>query len=242
MGKPSDQSPYRQRRPLVRTLKKKTTSKNYFSPRKWPGYAITGIGIIWRIVGFFGNFDFLYSLEGRFGNFSNWIVYIVLSPWFSIATIVVGVVYLVLIGEPEAGVQRQAWWPVIGWSVFVVCCTLILVSFSLTFGAFENQKALEEQAFIAAQEKKPFVIASVRFVALEPPSVFLKCAADPAPLPRPHISKTDLHGASEVATYVIQLQEHDASALAAADDCRNTLAELGILLKKQQEILVNSSK
>jgi hypothetical protein len=56
------------------------------------------------------------------------------------------------------------------------------------------------------------------------PASLQTCALDPDPLAVPHIAAADLHAGSQVATYIARLRAHDAQAVGAADDCRDTLA------------------
>jgi hypothetical protein len=51
------------------------------------------------------------------------------SPWAGLAMIAGGMAYVVFVGEPKQGVQRHPGWPVLGWSVFGVCLTALLVGF-----------------------------------------------------------------------------------------------------------------
>lgn len=56
------------------------------------------------------------------------------------------------------------------------------------------------------------------------PAGLQSCAPDPVPLPVPHIAASDPHAASKIARNILELRAHDAAALGAADDCRDTLA------------------
>ncbi len=65
----------------------------------------------------------------------------------------------------------------------------------------------------------------VRYVHWDWPPALQSCTDDPPPLPIPSIEATDPHAGSKVAIYVERLRDHDATAQAAADDCRQTLHE-----------------
>jgi len=69
-------------------------------------------------------------------------------------------------------------------------------------------------------------VTKVIYVPWDMPAYLKHCAADPAPLATPHIAATDPHAGSQVARYVVNLRAHDAAALGAADDCRNTVAAI----------------
>ena len=75
-----------------------------------------------------------------------------------------------------------------------------------------------------ASAPQPLTITRTIYVPWAFPGALQTCAADPAPLPVPHIAATDPHAGSEVARYVLALRQHDNQALSAADDCRATLA------------------
>lgn len=49
------------------------------------------------------------------------------------------------------------------------------------------------------------------------------CAPDPDALAIPHIAAANPHAGSQVAAYIARLRAHDAQAVGAADDCRDTL-------------------
>jgi len=50
------------------------------------------------------------------------------SPYFSVALAIAGIAWLVLVGEPRKGVQRHHWLPYLGWIVFAICFTAIVLT------------------------------------------------------------------------------------------------------------------
>lgn len=196
MGKPPDSNPYRTRHPQVTMLKKQKPKKAYFSPRYWPGYAIFIAGFFWQIIEFLGNLDFLRTLAGNSGIAPAMIVHFVLSPLFGMILMIVGMAFVIFIGEPKVGVQRQAWWPIIGWSVFGMCFTAIVVAVSLPLGAMENQEALKAEAVIEQKDSKPLVVVETKFVIPEIPNSFFDCGIEP--------SVPAMNMASDVAKYLVK--------------------------------------
>ena len=76
----------------------------------------------------------------------------------------------------------------------------------------------------APQIPKAITLTKTVYVPWVWPAVLQSCAPDPVPLPVPHILATDPHAASKIARNILELRAHDAAAIGAADDCRNTLA------------------
>lgn len=76
----------------------------------------------------------------------------------------------------------------------------------------------------APQIPQTLTVTKTVYVPWAWPAVLQTCAPDPALLPVPHIAATDPHAASEIARNILHLRAHDAAAVGAADDCRDTLA------------------
>ena len=82
---------------------------------KLPGWAWVGLAIVTRVPDWVGRADFWRSAIGHLeGNFAV-LPSIVASPYFSVGLLIIGLAYLVFVGEPKRGVQRHAWWPYVGW-------------------------------------------------------------------------------------------------------------------------------
>lgn len=50
------------------------------------------------------------------------------SPYFSVGLAIAGILWLAFVGEPRRGIQRHHWLPYLGWSVFAVCLTAIVIT------------------------------------------------------------------------------------------------------------------
>lgn len=94
--------------------------KLLLSPRKLPGIGLLVIGLGWRLLDIGGRLDLLVRVIEQIGGSPALIASIVSSVWFSVALVAAGVVYLIFVGEPGRGVQRQRWWSAIGWGIFVL--------------------------------------------------------------------------------------------------------------------------
>ena len=76
----------------------------------------------------------------------------------------------------------------------------------------------------AAPVPQTITLTKTVYVPWHWPVALQSCASDPAPLVAPHIVATSPHAASQIAAYIVRLRGHDAAAVGAADDCRDTLA------------------
>lgn len=86
----------------------------------------------------------------------------------------------------------------------------------------------------APQVPQTLTVTKDVYVPWSWPSALQTCGADPASLPIPHIAAADPHAGSQVAAYIAKLRAHDAAAVGAADDCRNTLAAAVVANKGAQ--------
>jgi hypothetical protein len=92
-----------------------------FASWKLPGWASIVLGFVTRIAEHEERIRHAYHIMHELGGEPEMIAAVVESPWFSATLVIGGVGYLVFVGEPKKGVQRQPWWPIIGWSVFGIC-------------------------------------------------------------------------------------------------------------------------
>jgi len=99
-----------------------------FTPRKWPGWATAALGLSQKILPWEERIRFFYHVVREMGGDPALLASLVESSLFSVALIVAGLTYVIFIGEPEQGVQRHPWWPYIGWSVFGLCLTAMIVT------------------------------------------------------------------------------------------------------------------
>ena len=97
-----------------------------FSFRKLPGWAEIAVGVAARISSHEERARNAFEVMRDMGGDPEMIASVVTSPWFSAGLILSGVGYLVFVGEPQKGIQRQPWWPIVGWSVVSVCMAILL--------------------------------------------------------------------------------------------------------------------
>jgi hypothetical protein len=106
-----------------------------FRPRKLPGWFISILGLIERLLLWDDRIRLAYDATRELGGEPALLVNTLLSPWTGMAMIAAGLAYVVFVGEPEHGVQRHRWWPMVGWSVFALCATWIIIA--LGYGLLE---------------------------------------------------------------------------------------------------------
>jgi hypothetical protein len=108
--------------------------RRIFSYSKLPGITIAIIGVAWRVLDWGGRLDFLWHMVEALGGNAAMIATIISSPLSSVALIVVGLSYVIFVGEPVVTTIRGPLVPVIGWG-FVILCLSLLGAISI-FGYF----------------------------------------------------------------------------------------------------------
>ena len=113
-----------------------------FSWRKLAGTAAMLLGLVnqlvhlgWLSLDAFGRVDIAWRLVESMGGTTGKAAAIVSSWQFSFALIVGGILYLVFVGEPEAGVQRHPALPYFAISVVAICLAAIVSI--VAYGWFE---------------------------------------------------------------------------------------------------------
>jgi len=97
-----------------------------FTFRKLPGWAEIAVGVAARISSHEERIRNAFEVMRDMGGDPEMIASVVTSPWFSAGLILSGVSYLVFVGEPQKGAQRQPWWPILGWSVVSISVVTLL--------------------------------------------------------------------------------------------------------------------
>jgi hypothetical protein len=106
-----------------------------FIPRKWPGWATVALGLSERLLPWEDRVRFFYDVVREMGGDIGTVASLIESSIFSVVLVLAGLAYVIFVGEPEKGVQRHPWWPYIGWSVFGLCFTAMIVTAG--YGAIE---------------------------------------------------------------------------------------------------------
>jgi hypothetical protein len=95
-------------------------------PIKLPGWA----AIIFAIFVFFPDWharvDFWLHVAKAAGGRVGLVAAAITSPYFSPALAFVGVLWILFVGEPKS-VQRRHWLRYVGWSVFLICVTTVVL-------------------------------------------------------------------------------------------------------------------
>jgi hypothetical protein len=112
------------------------------SPRKWPGYALSllGIGLSglrygWDFLDIGGRLDVFWRIAEGLGATTGLVTAIILWPWTGILLIAAGVLYVVFVGEPPTGVQRHHGWLYVGWGI--VAFVFAAMAVPAIYGAIE---------------------------------------------------------------------------------------------------------
>ncbi len=118
------QSPWRQR---VAAL--------FTQPVKLPGWAAAILAVIIFVPDWHSRIEFWLSVAKATGGYVGLIAAAITSPYFSPSLFVAGLLWILLVGEPTKGVQRRHWLRYVGWSVFIVCLTTVVITAG--YGAIE---------------------------------------------------------------------------------------------------------
>jgi hypothetical protein len=97
-----------------------------FARRKWPGWASIGLGSI-RIFHIGEDIDFALGILRSLGGELGMIAAVIASPIFAAGLIAYGVLHLIVVGEPKNALRHHAW-SYVGWGVFGVCFTAIVLT------------------------------------------------------------------------------------------------------------------
>jgi hypothetical protein len=106
-----------------------------FTRPKLPAWAFILLGIVQWVPDWKSRIEFWLAAARGVGGHWGTMATVVASPYFSLGLSVFGIAWLAFIGEPAHGVQRDPRWRFVGWSVFAVCLTAIVVTAG--YGAIE---------------------------------------------------------------------------------------------------------
>jgi hypothetical protein len=116
--------------------------RSALSPRKWPGYALSLLGLWkmaihygWDILDIGGRLDVFWRIAESLGATTALVTTIILWPWTGIILIAAGVLYVIFVGEPPAGVQRHHGWQYVGWAI--VAFVFVSMAIPAIYGAIE---------------------------------------------------------------------------------------------------------
>jgi hypothetical protein len=102
--------------------------RRVFTRRKLPAWAVFALLVIEQIPDWKARLDFWLAAAREAGGYAGAAAAMIGSPYFSLGLAVAGVLWLIFVGEPRKGVQRHHWLPYLGWGLFVVCLTAIVLT------------------------------------------------------------------------------------------------------------------
>jgi hypothetical protein len=95
---------------------------------KLPAWAVIALLVLQQIPDWKSRYDFWLAAAKSLGGAPAMIASIIGSPYFGLIAGVMAGAYIVLIGEPKTKTQRHHWWPYIGWSIFGILLTVMVVA------------------------------------------------------------------------------------------------------------------
>jgi hypothetical protein len=107
----------------------------FSQPIKLPGWAAAILAVIVSVPDWHSRIEFWLAVAKNMGGYFGMIAAAIASPFFSPALFIGGLLWVLLVGEPARGVQRRHWLRYVGWSVFLICFTAIIVTAG--YGAVE---------------------------------------------------------------------------------------------------------
>jgi hypothetical protein len=107
----------------------------FAQPIKLPGWATIFLFFIIQIPDWKSRIDFWLDVAKSSGGYFAMIATVIASPYFSPAMAVTGLLWIAFVGEPDKGVQRHHWLRYLGWAVFSICLTVLILT--VGYGAFQ---------------------------------------------------------------------------------------------------------
>ncbi len=107
----------------------------FTKPVKLPGWAALLLVIIQIVPDWKSRIDFWLDVAERTGGYVAVAAGIFLSPYFTPGLLLGGLLWIVFAGEAPRGVQRHHWLRYVGWSVFLICFTALVLTAG--YGAIE---------------------------------------------------------------------------------------------------------
>jgi hypothetical protein len=95
---------------------------------KLPAWAVIALLVLQQIPDWKSRYDFWLAAAKSLGGAPAMIASTIGSPYFGLIAGVTAAAYIVLVGEPKKSTQRHHWWPYIGWSIFGILLTVVVVT------------------------------------------------------------------------------------------------------------------
>jgi hypothetical protein len=106
-----------------------------FTRPKLPAWAFILLGIVQWVPDWKTRIEFWFDAVRSMGGYMGTMATVAASPYFNVGLSAFGVAWLIFIGEPVRGVQRDPRWRYVGWGIFAICLTAIIVTAG--YGAIE---------------------------------------------------------------------------------------------------------
>jgi hypothetical protein len=95
---------------------------------KLPGFVAIGLAILLGIPAWRDDFIFYMDAAGRAGAEMSLIASLLTSRWASPAIGVLGVLYLIFVGEPNEGKLKSRLWPYFAWTTIAICAAIVMIA------------------------------------------------------------------------------------------------------------------
>jgi hypothetical protein len=115
--------------------------KRLFTAPKLPAWAVILLLIIEYIPDWKSRYDFWLGVAKSLGGETGVAAALVASPFFNLALLTSAILWMIFVGEPKKGIQRHSSLTAIGWGMFGLSLTIIV----LTVGAGAIEAYVQEE-------------------------------------------------------------------------------------------------
>jgi hypothetical protein len=100
----------------------------FTEPVKLPGWAAVLFVAVQVIPDWKSRFDFWLEIAESTGGYFAVAASVIASPYFTPSLLAAGLAWIIFAGESPRGVQRHHWLRYAGWSILIVCVTVVLLT------------------------------------------------------------------------------------------------------------------
>ena len=94
----------------------------------WPSWGFFFLLLIKEIPDWKARIDFWLAAAKAAGGYTAVAATVIASPYSSLGLAAAGVLWMLFVGEPQKGVQRHHWLPYLGWAIFGICFSAVVVT------------------------------------------------------------------------------------------------------------------
>jgi hypothetical protein len=102
--------------------------RRLFTTPKLPGWAVLLLLVIQWVPDWKYRFDFWLDAARQAGGYVGGAADVIGSPYFSLGMATAGILWLAFVGEPQRGVLRDPRWRYVGWAIFGICLSAIVIT------------------------------------------------------------------------------------------------------------------